>query len=178
MKGMIHGMKTANTQNSYEDIIALPHHRSLHHPPMGMAERAAQFSPFAALTGYGDAVQETARQTTEKIELDEDAKEELNRIMQVLAAQLHSQGYSQKVRITYFRPDLRKAGGEYVTETGVVRKLPLNVREVVLERTMEGADGTRQGEDFQRKEGRLHEAGELAQRIHIPIEDILQMEMV
>ncbi len=117
----------------YEDIIDLPHHQSAYHPPMRMEERASQFSPFAALTGYGDTVKETARLTTQRIELDEDRKEELNRLLQLLAAQLQSEGHSQLVSVTYFCPDARKAGGAYRSETGVICKLPSDVRVIVLE---------------------------------------------
>ena len=137
----------------YNDIIELPHHRSEHHPPMRMEERAAQFSPFAALTGYGDTVKETARLTTQRIELDEDRKEELNRILQLLAAQLQSEGHSQMVRVTYFSPDARKVGGTYLSEKGVICKLPSDVRIIVLE-------------------------SETGDRGNIPIEEILQIELL
>lgn len=104
-------------KNSYEDIIHLPHHVSRKHPQMSMQERAAQFSPFAALTGYGDTLRETARLTDEWNELDENEREELNRrLLQAVKEKL-------KVNITYYIPDEKKQGGAYVTVTGVVKKI-------------------------------------------------------
>lgn len=104
----------------YQDIIDLPHHVSENHPHMSMRDRAVQFSPFAALTGYDDAVQETARLTDQQVELDEEIKlslsEQLNLIQENLAA-------APVVKITYFVPDERKAGGAYRTVTGTMKKL-------------------------------------------------------
>ena len=104
----------------YDDIIHLPHHVSATRPRMPMSDRAAQFSPFAALTGYDAAIQETGRLTDTKIELDEAALDELNRKMQFLAAHLKDE---PEVKITYFRADERKAGGAYLEATGIVQKL-------------------------------------------------------
>lgn len=104
-------------KNSYEDMLHLPHHVSQKHPQMTMQERAAQFSPFAALTGYGDTLRETARLTDEWNELDENEREELNRrLLQAVKERL-------KVNITYYIPDEKKQGGAYVTVTGVVKKI-------------------------------------------------------
>ena len=97
-------------EHKYDDIINLSHHVSSRHPQMPMMNRAAQFSPFAALTGYDDAVRETARLTDEKIELDEYEKEELDRKIQWLGSHLDEH---IPVSITYFQPDDRKAGGTY-----------------------------------------------------------------
>lgn len=103
--------------DKYDDILHLPHHVSQKHPQMSMQERAAQFSPFAALTGYGDAIQETTRLTDAWVELDEGEKEEADR-------RLHRAAEEQlPVRITYYVPDERKAGGAYVTVAGTVKKL-------------------------------------------------------
>ena len=103
--------------DKYDDILHLPHHVSQKHPQMSMQERAAQFSPFAALTGYGDAIQETARLTDAWIEVDEGEKEEAGR-------RLHRAEEEQlPVCITYYVPDERKAGGAYVTVAGTVKKL-------------------------------------------------------
>ena len=103
--------------DKYDDILHLPHHVSQKHPQMSMQERAAQFSPFAALTGYGDALKETARLTDAWVELDEGEKEEADR-------RLHRAVEERlPVRITYYVPDERKAGGAYVTVAGTVKKL-------------------------------------------------------
>ena len=104
----------------YDDIINLPHHVSSAHPRMSMLDRAAQFMPFRALTGYEDAVQETARLTDEKIELTEDEKSILDRKLQELADRITSQ---PQVTLTYFQPDKKKTGGAYVSVTGQLRKI-------------------------------------------------------
>ncbi len=124
---------TVQADFPYADILQLPHHRSGTHPPMPQSERAAQFAPFAALTGYDDAVKESARLTSRHVDLDEDAREELNRTLQLLAAQLRSQHFTQQIRVTYFIPDTKKAGGSYVSEDGTIRKLPSDIRAIVLE---------------------------------------------
>ena len=107
-------------QNLYQEIIDLPHHVSKTHPQMPMSDRAAQFSPFAALTGYNSAIRETGRLTEERIELDEDALMALNMRYQLLIDSLKE---CPEVRITYFKPDERKSGGAYLTITGVVKKV-------------------------------------------------------
>ena len=104
----------------YDDIINLPHHVSATRPHMPMIDRAAQFMPFRALSGYEDAVQETARLTDEKIELTEDEKAILDMQLQKLADEIGSQ---PKVTLTYFRPDKKKAGGAYLTVTGQLKKI-------------------------------------------------------
>ncbi len=106
--------------NKYEDIINLPHHRSKTHPHMSLHDRAAQFSPFAALTGYEAAVNETARLTEEWIEPDEYEKEKLNRRLALIGERLSESPY---VEMTYFKPDEKKSGGAYVTVRGSVRKI-------------------------------------------------------
>lgn len=105
---------------NYDDIIDLPHHVSETHPPMSRADRAAQFSPFAALTGYDVAVRETARVTERRIELDEGVKAELNARLNCILEHLPEH---PQVSITYFVPDEKKSGGAYRTVTGAVRKL-------------------------------------------------------
>lgn len=102
----------------YDDIIDLPHHVSTTHPHM--IDRAAQFMPFRALTGYEDAVQETARLTDEKIELTEDEKALLDVRLQKLADKIA--GHPQ-LTATYFQPDKKKAGGAYVTITGQLKRI-------------------------------------------------------
>lgn len=105
---------------NYDDIIDLPHHVSETHPPMSRVDRAAQFSPFAALTGYDAAVRETARVTERRIELDEGVKAELNARLNCILEHLSEH---PQVSITYFVPDEKKSGGAYRTVTGAVRKL-------------------------------------------------------
>lgn len=105
---------------NYDDIIDLPHHVSETHPPMSRADRAAQFSPFAALTGYDAAVRETARVTERRIELDEGVKAELNARLNCILEHLPEH---PQVSITYFVPDEKKSGGTYRTVTGAIRKL-------------------------------------------------------
>lgn len=107
-------------KKEYEDIIGLPHHVSTVHPQMSIYDRAAQFSPFAALTGHEAAIQETARLTEEQAELNEDKKEELNEKLQELIA--HAEEHLA-VTVTYFKPDDRKEGGKYETVTGTFRKI-------------------------------------------------------
>ena len=96
---------------------------------MPTINRAAQFTPFAALTGYEDAIEETGRLTTERKEIDEYLKAEINDKLSFLA---HSLETAPKVSITYYVPDLRKEGGEYVKRTGTVEKVDSNKRIVVL----------------------------------------------
>lgn len=103
----------------YDDIIHLPRHVSATRPRMSIADRAAQFSPFAALAGHHEAIREVGRYTQEKIELDEQSREILALRLQKL---LENQGMRYKVRVTYFVKDARKNGGAYFTLTGVVDK--------------------------------------------------------
>ena len=104
----------------YDDIIHLPHHVSSTRPRMPMLDRAAQFQPFRDLSGYEDAVHETARLTDEKIELTEDEKAILDMRLQKLADEISSQ---PKVTLTYFQPDKKKAGGTYVCVTGQLKRI-------------------------------------------------------
>ena len=105
---------------NYNDIINLPHYEPKKHPRMNRTMRAAQFAPFAALTGYGDAVKETARYTEKRIELNEEEKEVLNDKLQILQNEIES---NPQVTITYFVPDIRKEGGEYITITGNIKRI-------------------------------------------------------
>lgn len=118
----------------YDDIIMLPRHVSKTHPPMPAADRAAQFAPFAALTGHYDAVKETARLTEERVELDESCKAVLDGKLQDIRRRL---GEEPAVTVTYFVPDERKSGGSYETAAGCVRKIDEYERVLVL------TDGTR-----------------------------------
>lgn len=108
-----------NNQHKYDDIINMPHHISRRHKQMPLSDRAAQFSPFSALSGYGDAVKETARQTDRRIYLSEDAKALINDKIRILSE--ISNG--KPVSITHFISDDKKAGGQYITDTGTVKKI-------------------------------------------------------
>ena len=105
-------------KTTYDDIIDLPHHVSKVHPQMSMYNRAAQFAPFAALTGHEDAIQETARQTDEDKELSESEAEILNRKLTYLILKKEEK---PAVSVTYFVEDGRKSGGNYRTATGIKR---------------------------------------------------------
>ena len=114
----------------YDDIIHLPRPVSTRHPPMARLDRAAQFSPFAALTGYEDAIEEEARLTEEKIQLSDSQQEALNSSLQALARRI---GEKPRVRLVCFEPDERKAGGAYVTRQGRVRRLDPQRGVLILE---------------------------------------------
>lgn len=122
-------MNDNKNTHRYDDIIDLPHPVSAAHPRMAMIDRAAQFSPFAALTGYDAAIQETARLTSEKIELDEDSRAALDTKQQILLDRI---GEHPEVTITYFLPDEKKAGGVYVTVTGNIKKIDAYARSMVM----------------------------------------------
>jgi len=113
----------------YDDILHLPHHVSEKHPSMSRLDRAAQFSPFAALTGYDAAVRETARLTDQRIELDESEKVAIDQRLMLVQERLPEPA---EVTITYFLPDKRKAGGAYVSITGTVKKIDDYERMVIL----------------------------------------------
>lgn len=115
---------------NYDDIISLPHHESAKHPRMPALDRAAQFMPFAALTGHNAAVMETERLTDTKMELDEMKKEELNEHLQFIKEQLLQK---PQISITYFLPDTQKNGGAYLTITGTVRKIEETRHQVIME---------------------------------------------
>lgn len=114
--------------HEYDDIINLPHHTSKTHPQMTLHDRAAQFSPFAALSGYEEAVDETARRTEMWIPLEEDKKEELDEKLRVI---MQHPG-ERNVTITFFRPDEKKEGGSYVSVQGTVKKIDLYARTLRL----------------------------------------------
>jgi len=118
----------------YEDIINLPHHVSTKRPQMSMLDRAAQFAPFAALTGYDAAIKETGRLTDEKIEMDEESLNMLNMKFQMLVDALDDE---HEVTFTYFKPDKTKAGGAYITAAGSVKKID------DFERIITMTDGTK-----------------------------------
>ena len=115
--------------SKYKDIIDLPHHQSLRRPRMAMIDRAAQFSPFAALTGHNDAIIETARLTDRKIELDEGTKSIINEKIQMISDFLFEK---PTVTFTHFEPDIKKEGGTYLNTTGTVKKIDEFKREIIL----------------------------------------------
>lgn len=107
-------------KDNYEDIINLPHYEPKGHPRMSMVSRAAQFAPFAALTGYDDAVKETARLTDKRIEIDEGLKIIINNKLQVILDNIKDK---PRVTFTYFIYDKKKIGGKYITITERVSKI-------------------------------------------------------
>ena len=114
----------------YDDIINLPHHVSDKRPQMSMQDRAAQFSPFAALTGYDSAIRETARLTDTKLELTEETMAVLNTRLQMVADSIAEQ---PELSFTYFKPDEKKSGGAYVTFSGAVKKVDDYERLAILQ---------------------------------------------
>ena len=114
----------------YDDIINLPHHISKKHPRLSIEQRAAQFAPFAALTGYGDAIKETTRLTEYRIELNEEEKESLDKKLQDLKSKIST---NPQVTITYFVPDIKKSGGKYITKIGDLKKIDEYKKIVILE---------------------------------------------
>lgn len=119
--------------NKYDDIINLPHHVSDRHPQMSIYNRAAQFSPFAALTGYEDAVAETARLTDYKIELDENKKNELDEKLSILKERLENAKIRPYIQLTVFEDDIRKDGGKYVNYIGNLKNTDVVARTLILE---------------------------------------------
>lgn len=114
---------------AYDDIINLPRHVSATRPHMPAIDRAAQFSPFAALTGYDAAIRETARLTDERMELDEYMKDALRDKLQIIADRIQEH---PEIAITYFQPDTKKNGGAYVTAVGSVKKIDEYERVVAM----------------------------------------------
>lgn len=119
-----------NDTDPYGDIIHLPHHISPTRPRMSLIERAAQFSPFAALTGHGAAIEETARLTEAYIELDEYEKTRLDESLRHIQNRLAEK---PKVKIKYFVPDIRKEGGAYKTIQGNIKKIDQCQKCIVLQ---------------------------------------------
>lgn len=112
--------------NKYQDIINLPHYEPKKHPRMSMESRSAQFAPFAALTGYEDAVIETGRLTQNKIELDNEQKLSINNKLQYVL------NTSEEVSITYFVKDLKKSGGKYIEKTGYIKKVDTIKQQIIF----------------------------------------------
>jgi len=114
----------------YMDIIHLPHHVSEKRPQMAIINRAAQFAPFAAVVGYDDSVSEAARLTDQRRELDEMEKVLIDEKLRMVEDKLPEK---TMVEIEYFREDERKAGGQYVTKVGCIKKIDVYQREIVME---------------------------------------------
>lgn len=119
-----------NQPHYYDDIIGLERPVSSSHPPMDRSKRAAQFSPFSALSGYEDVVQETGRRTEDKRELNEDAKRLLDQKLQMI---LSMPPIERNVTITYFFPDEKKQGGRYITISGLLKKIDSYEKCLVLQ---------------------------------------------
>lgn len=111
----------------YDDIIRLPHHVSSTRPRMSAIDRAAQFSPFAALTGYDTSIKESARLTDARIELDDSQKEEIGEKLRLVTGQPDAE-----TKITYFLPDTKKTGGRYVLAAGTVKKVDEYERMIIM----------------------------------------------
>lgn len=109
-----------NNEQKYADIFNMPHHVSTKRPQMSCIDRAAQFAPFAALTGHDEAIKETARLTDERIELDEGTKALLNEKLQIA---MEFADTEPQITVTYFIADQKKSGGSYVDYTGVIKRI-------------------------------------------------------
>ena len=118
------------SKNNYDDIINLPPHISSRHPHMSMIERAAQFSPFAAFTGYGDVIRETQRLTDRKPELSAEEKDALDDKLRMARA---LPGENPEIVITYFVPDEKKSGGAYLTASGRIKKIDSYEHRIILD---------------------------------------------
>lgn len=113
----------------YDNMLHLPRHVSTGHPQMSIANRAAQFTPFGALTGYDAAIKETARLTDTRIELAESAIDKLDLKLSLLSARVEDH---PEVIVTYYQPDAKKEGGAYMTVTGEIKKIDDYERQIVL----------------------------------------------
>lgn len=116
--------------NNYDDIINLPHHKSKIHKPMSMENRAAQFSPFSALTGYEDAIRETGRITDIRKNIDDNIKVELDYKLNLLKNDIK---HNPRASITYFIKDDKKLGGKYVTIAGRITIINLNKSIIIID---------------------------------------------
>lgn len=123
-----------NEYKKYDDIINLPHHVSKRHQQMSLEARSAQFAPFATLTGYNNIIQEAARLTSDRKYIDEEQKLIIDSKIQIIQEKLYSK---PTITITYFKPDIKKEGGMYLTVTGNVKKVDKFNKLIILE------DGTK-----------------------------------
>ena len=136
----------AERMNPYADILALPHHQAENRPHMSMHDRAAQFSPFAALTGFDGVIAETGRMTDRKIELSESQKLLLDQKL-TLIDDVIQDGYHPVVTVVYFVPDTKKDGGSYQECTGKVRQVDRVERKLVFFAANERSAGKEIGID-------------------------------
>ena len=120
-------------RDRYQDMLHMPRPVSKSHSPMPISERAAQFAPFAALTGFEDIIAEAARLTTQRVELDEDAKQELDEKLRRLAERIEQDREPVAAELTWFEPDPLKLGGSYRTQTLRVRQVDRSFRLLELE---------------------------------------------
>ena len=120
-------------EHKYDDIINLPHHQSTERAHMSLHDRAAQFAPFAALTGHEEAIEETARVTDEKTTLDESTVAKINEMLFDIAQHLSEK---KTVSITYFVPDKKKSGGAYLTDVGIIKKIDELEQTVLMDSSM------------------------------------------
>lgn len=118
----------------YKDLLHLPHPSSLKHPRMDPIDRAAQFSPFSPLTGYDEAISETARETNQRIELDEEARNKLDAQLATILLRLKEK---PPVAITYFKADETKEGGSYETIVGIIKKINQSKNSIFMENGLE-----------------------------------------
>ena len=115
--------------NEYSDIIRLPHHQSEKHRQMTLHDRAAQFAPFAALTGYDAEISEASRLTDCRLEVGEENAERINAVLQEL---IQCRQTVSEIQATYFVPDAKKQGGAYLTHKGKVRRVDTVKRELIF----------------------------------------------
>lgn len=117
-------------EHRYDDIINLLHHQSVDRPHMSLHDRAAQFAPFAALTGHEEAIEETARLTDARIIPDETAIEKINEKLREIESNTSEK---RNVTITYFKPDKLKKGGAYLTDVGTIKKIDRENKAVIMD---------------------------------------------
>lgn len=115
-------------EHNYDDIINLEHYKSKKHPPMSLYERSAQFAPFSALTGYGEAVCETAREVASRIDIDDEVKSILDIKIQMLY-----ENPDEEITVTYFVPDSTKEGGAYISVAGITKRVDKYNQVIILE---------------------------------------------
>ena len=120
----------AQDPHRYDDIIDLPHHVSAKHPPLSMKSRAAQFSPFAALPGYGDVIQEAARSVERRVELSEDEENDIGARLRDIAEHRPDQ---RLWSVIYYRADSAKDGGSYLRARGRVRRIRPDIGRLIME---------------------------------------------
>ena len=118
----------------YKDLLHLPHPNSLKHPRMDPIDRAAQFSPFSPLTGYDEAISETARETNQRIELDEEARNKLDAHLAFILLHINER---PTISITFFKADEKKEGGFYETIVGIIKKINQSKNSIFMENGLE-----------------------------------------